>query len=115
MVRRMVLIAEVIVLLAVCAAIARAGQVTLAWDPVAGAEGYFIFQRVGSQAYDFERPVWSGAGGTCTIGGLIQGRVYHFVARSFAKDRMSGDSNEVTYRVPGQAPGKTTGVSLSNE
>jgi hypothetical protein len=113
MVRRIVLIAGVIILLAVSAAIA--GQVTLAWDPVAGAEGYFIFQRVESQAYDFKRPVWSGAGGTCTIGGLIQGRVYHFVARSFAKDRMSGDSNEVTYRVPGQRPGKTTGVSLSND
>jgi hypothetical protein len=115
MVNRIVLTIMILILVAMTVAIARAGQVTLGWDPIPGAEGYHIYQRLEGQAYDFKKPAWTGAGGTCTIDGLIQGRVYHFVARAFAKDRQSGNSNEVTYRVPGRAPGKTTGVSLSND
>ena len=76
----------------------RAAQVTLAWDANNPApEGYRLYQRVGSSAYDYEQPAWSGSGTTCTISDLSEGSQYHFVVRAYVAYSESGDSNEVSY------------------
>ena len=76
----------------------RAAQVTLAWDANNPApEGYRLYQRVGSSAYNYEQPAWSGSGTTCTISDLSEGSQYHFVVRAYVAYSESGDSNEVSY------------------
>jgi len=76
----------------------RAAQVTLAWDANdPSPDGYCLYQRAGSSAYDYEQPAWSGSGTTCTISNLDEGSQYHFVVRAYVADSESGDSNEVSY------------------
>ena len=76
-----------------------ASQVTLAWDPSESSpEGYNLYMRVEGQTYDYTSPVWSGASTTCTIDQL-EDNTYYFVARSYAENDESIDSNEVEYKV----------------
>jgi hypothetical protein len=96
-------------------ALARAGSVTLAWDPNSPApEGYRIFSRVDGQTYNYAAPAWSGATATCKIEGLQASTTYFFVARAFKGADQSGDSNEVKF-IAGNAPAKQTGLNLSKD
>ncbi len=69
-------------------------DVTLAWDPSSGAEGYRLFYREDGQNYDYTLPDWQGTTTTCIIPGLDESTTYHFVVRAFNDYGESGNSNE---------------------
>jgi len=72
-------------------------DVTLEWDPSAGADGYRLFYREDGQNYNYNSPDWEGPGTTCTITGLEETKTYHFVARAYNGEGESGDSEPATY------------------
>lgn len=58
--------------------------------------GYRIFVRDWNGTYDFTNPAWQGTATTCTIDGLNEAKLPHFVARAFDTEGLeSGNSNEV--------------------
>lgn len=78
--------------------IVSAAQVTLRWDGNTPApQGYMVYQRLDGQNYNYNLPVWTGAGVTCTIAGLTEGTAYFFVVHAFQGSDQSTDSNEVRY------------------
>jgi hypothetical protein len=80
---------------------ANAAQVTLAWDPVQPApEGYRLYSRTESGAYNYAAPAWSGTTSTCTINNLADNTAYRFVVRAYVGSNQSGNSNEVQYTPP---------------
>lgn len=80
-------------------ALSPAAQVMLALSPgSAQTESYRVYQRVQGQAYDYTGPVWSGQATSCTIEGLSDGVTYFFVARAYAGQFESANSNEVMFR-----------------
>jgi chitinase len=84
-------------------------NVTLRWDAnVPAPEGYRVFAREGSQAYNYDNPIWEENNTTCTLIGLSEGVSYHFVVRAYDGELESADSAEVSYTpagvVPNQAP-----------
>jgi hypothetical protein len=80
---------------------ANAAQVTLAWDPVQPApEGYRLYSRTESGAYNYAAPVWTGTTSTCTINNLSDNTAYRFVVRAYVGGNQSGNSNEVRYTTP---------------
>lgn len=105
-----ILIALALLMIAVPA---MAAQVTLAWDANDPApEGYRLFQRTETTAYDYEAPVWTGTVTTCTIDGLVPGVMYYFVVRAYQDLDESGDSNEVSFKGIIPAP---TGLRVVEE
>jgi hypothetical protein len=95
---------------------AAAGQVSLEWDPNATPpDGYLIFKRLEGSSYNYSVPAWQGTQTTCTLNGLADGKTYFFVARAYVGANQSGDSNEVSYTVPGVVPGKISTIYLSQE
>ena len=90
-----------------CASVAIAAvDVTLAWDPSTGANGYRVFYRIDGQSYNYSLPNWEGPGTTCTVTGLDETKTYHFVARAYNAEGESGNSNEAHLYAVGsnQAP-----------
>ena len=80
-------------------------QVTLAWDANDPApDGYRLFQRTEGGTYNYNTPVWNGAGTSATVDQLAENTTYHFVVRAFMGDNESGNSNEVVYRYEPPAP-----------
>lgn len=115
MIRRFVLVVLVVVNLVLLVKMACGGQVTLAWDANDPApDGYRVFMRIEGQGYDYNSPAWQGTATSCTVDNLQEGLTYYFVARAFAGDAQSGDSNEVFYAVPAY-PALPTGISLTKE
>ena len=75
-----------------------AAQVTLAWDANDPApDGYLIYHRTESQAYDYSQPCWTGYGTTGTVDGLEEHTTHYFVVRAFMGVQESDDSNEVKF------------------
>jgi chitinase len=88
-------------------------EVTLTWDASTPApDGYRVFVRQGSQAYDYAHPIWEGAPNVCTLIGFVQGVTYHFVVRAFQGNLESADSTAVTY-TPAAATDAATSTSTS--
>jgi hypothetical protein len=79
------------------AQIAFAVDVNLEWDGSSGADGYRLFVREDGQSYNYDFPDWEGSGTSCTIYGLDDGRIYHFVVRAYNAEGESGNSNEAHY------------------
>ena len=81
-------------------------EVTLAWDANDPApDGYYIYQRVEGQAYDYAQPIWTTADTTATIYNLSYDTTYYYVVRAYVGTDASGDSNEVSFISTGtQAP-----------
>jgi len=76
-------------------------EVKLAWNSNAFTpDGYRIYQRTESQAYDYTQPVWDGTSTSCTVYNLAYGTTYHFVARAYVGINESADSGEVTFSTP---------------
>ncbi len=107
--KRILIVFFIILDLTIMCAIAYGDQVTLVWEPRGQApEGYRIYMRTFGR-YDFDHPVWPTDGKdhtetTCTITNLNPGVTYHFVARAYAGNEQSENSNEVTYTAKGNAP-----------
>jgi hypothetical protein len=86
--------------------ISPAAQVTLSWAPGSQLpDGYLIFQRIEGEAYDDNDPVRPIDGKdhtetTCTIEGLAEGVTYYFIVRAYLGSEESGDSNELSHKVP---------------
>lgn len=77
---------------------AHAASVTLRWNPNHPApEGYRVFSRKNSQAYDYSRPDWDGTALTCTIDNLDNYTTYYFVVKAYKGRLESADSEEVHY------------------
>jgi chitinase len=89
---------------------AMASQVTLTWDVKNQTQdGFRVFKRTESQAFDYSKPAWPTDGldhtqTSCTLTDLAEGVRYYFVVRAYAGNNQSDDSNEVTYMAPAQAP-----------
>jgi hypothetical protein len=75
---------------------ALAADVQLAWDANDPApDGYRMFQRLESAAYDYTAPIWQGAENLMTATGLQENTTYCWVVRAYVGASESGDSNEV--------------------
>ncbi|BBO66476.1 hypothetical protein DSCA_04060 [Desulfosarcina alkanivorans] len=103
-----------LVCIAGSATVVLSANVTLRWDAnVPAPEGYRVFARESSQAFNYSNPIWEENSTTCTLIGLTEGVTYHFVVRAFDGDLESADSAEVTYTpavdVPNQAPSADAG------
>ncbi len=84
-------------------------EVTLAWDPNDPIpDGYRIFQRTESQAYDYAQPVWQGTNTSCIIYNLEYDTTYHFVVRAYAGTDNSADSNETSFFAPSSSTNSFT-------
>ena len=98
----------IIISILIFASQAMAAQVTLAWDATNPTpQGYRIFQRAAGSAYNYGAPAWTGTATTCTIGNLMPGTTYFFVARAFVGPDQSGNSNEVTVAPVAPTPTST--------
>jgi hypothetical protein len=90
--------------------IAQAAQAKLELSSLSSeAEGHRIYQRVQGQAYDYDKPVWSGRARNCIIKGLTEGVTYFFVARSYTNDTESTNSNEIII-TPGTVDSDRDGI-----
>ena len=79
-------------------AVPQTAEVTLAWDANDPApDGYRIYQRTDSTAYDYTQPVWTGAETSGTVYNLEYDTTYYFVVRAYAGSLESADSEEVFY------------------
>lgn len=102
--RFFIIFGVVFVLVSIFVISARAAEVSLQWDANDPApDGYRVYQRTG-ETYDYSSPAWQGPETTCTIDGLKPATLYYFVVRAYVADDESGDSNEVDYKPPIQAP-----------
>lgn len=93
-----------LLLITLCASIATAGQVTLAWDAnTEPVTGYRVFATPVIDAYDYEMPLYEGTATSCTV--EINSNVeLKFVARAYlvgedGVEYESEDSNEVRHAV----------------
>lgn len=81
----------------------QADEITVAWDANnPSPEGYKLFQRTEGQAYDYDKPVYTGAAATATID-LEHEKTYYFVVRAYSGEDQSGDSNEITHTTPAES------------
>jgi hypothetical protein len=77
-----------------------AEEVKYAWDhndPL--PEGYRLFLRYGTEAYDYTAPVWQGIENSTTSIPVDKSRVFHAVVRAYVGEYESADSNEVSWAV----------------
>ena len=80
----------------------RAGEIRLAWDPVAAAAGYRI--HYGTAPGDYSMRVDVGNVSTCTLANLAEGATYFFAATAYdASGLESAASNEVSAEIPDPA------------
>ena len=77
---------------------AHADQVTLAWEPSSGADGYRLFYRHDGRSYNYSSPAWEGAGTICTID-LDSEATYYLVIRAYNAYGESSDSNEISITI----------------
>jgi VCBS repeat-containing protein len=80
---------------------ARAADVTLAWDPSpdAGVASYRV--HYGTITGIYTDLTNAGPATTLTIGGLLEGTTYYFVATAVGTNQLESDfSNEINYTVP---------------
>jgi hypothetical protein len=75
-----------------------AGQVKLAWDPVANATGYRLHYGTSSGSYSSSVDAQSQT--TVTVSGLTDGVRYYFVVTAYNSTTTSNFSNEVSAVVP---------------
>jgi hypothetical protein len=94
-----------------CCSTVYAADVTLAWDASSSSvDGYHLYMHAAGQAYNYNSPVWSGTGTTCTITNLAA-NTYYFVARAYKSNNESANSNEVKYSaVVNQSPQANAGT-----
>jgi hypothetical protein len=111
--RTALLCSSLFLLLIFLPSLAGATQVNLAWDSVDPANGYRVFMRMSTGSYNYSAPAWQGTATTCRIDQLQPGQTYSFVARAVATGDESGNSNEVSYTVPNQAPVANAGPDLA--
>lgn len=101
--RQWAIVAALLIL--ILPAVSMAAQLTLAWDPnFPNPDGYVVYQRAEGQPFNYTTPAWPTDGRdhtetTCTLTGLTEGRTYYFVVRASVGNDISGDSNEVSYKV----------------
>ena len=80
--------------------IAHGLDLSFAWDAHTYPDlaGYRVFFRQEGQNYDYNNPVWDGTETTCTIFGLDDNFIYHFVSRVYdINGNESGNSIELCY------------------
>lgn len=128
--KRLTLIAFVLMIGLVYCNITIAGKVILQWDAVENVDGYNIYVTVPLTTengeiiteFDYSTPITTEAfpGGNVpqdvteieveVLGELNKKLDYHFVARAFRGDNQSEDSNEVVYTVDRLIPATPIGV-----
>ena len=125
MVRILSILVLLTILLTTTAAVA--ASVTLRWDPVDSApEGYRLFARKSTQAFNYSQPDWEGTAVTGIINHLDDQTEYFFVVRAYDGSLMSSDSNEVHYvppkpfnpppdTTPPSWDGATAGIGLASD
>ena len=87
-----------VVMFALCAVAIADQNVMFQWDANNPApDGYRLFQRDQSGAYDYTAPIWQGTELTHSV--TLPNGAYGFVLRAFVGNAESGDSNEVLYTV----------------
>jgi hypothetical protein len=91
------------------APIAGSGQVTLAWNPVAGSAGYKVFRSVTAGTYGTEVTTVNGAVYGYTVSGLANGTTYYFVVKAMNPGGDSAASNQVS-AMPVSVPSAPTDV-----
>lgn len=98
-----------IVLLGVLLTHAAADSVTLAWDVnQPQPDGYRVYHRTSSQAYDYSKWGCQTTGTSCTVNNLAPNTTYHFVVRAYVGSDISGDSNEASHTTAAPAPSNHT-------
>jgi hypothetical protein len=87
-----------------CPLEAYSAQLTLSWQPSTDPDvaGYRLFWRQDGESYDYNDPVWEGAGVTCTYEfDAVVNTTYCFVVRAFdTAGNESADSNEACWTAP---------------
>jgi hypothetical protein len=80
---------------------ARAAQsVTLAWDPPAGAAGFYVYCGTNSGVYNAQMD--TGTNTMVTVTGLTEGHTNYFKVTAYNSARMMGTpSGELSFLVPG--------------
>lgn len=94
-----------------------AATIKLAWDPVDDTSviGYRIYQRAGSDSYDYSDPVWTGTETSWSFDHLSDDSIYYFVARSYTEANIESDnSNEVRFPQPDIDFGNTLGQTADS-
>lgn len=94
--------------------LSQADTVQLAWDPMDDVDGYRIYQREKDREYNYRQPSCDTQVNTCTVEGLSPGTEYFFVARAYAGNDESGDSNEVLHAAEIREIGSPLMVSVSH-
>jgi hypothetical protein len=98
--------------------ISLAAQATLEWEPAyPSPDGYYVFQRIEGEQFNYNDPVWPIDGKdhtetTYTVDGLTEGVTYYFVVRAYIGS-ISVDSNVVSHLVPISQPTSHT-ISASS-
>ncbi len=92
-----------------------ADSVKLSWDPNSPKPtGYRVYQRTQGQAYNFNRPVWTGSYSTATVKNLNENTQYYFVVRAYSGNLESANSNEVAFKsAPSASPPPSSGSASS--
>ena len=85
-----------------------AGQLSLAWNPVAGATGYKLYYGTASRNYSSNVDAKNVT--SYTVAGLTNGASYYFAVQAYNATATSGYSNEVSAVVPGS----TTAAPVAN-
>ncbi|TNJ60184.1 hypothetical protein FE784_36420 [Paenibacillus hemerocallicola] len=94
------------------APIAGNGQVTLAWNPVAGSTGYKVYQSVTAGTYGTEVTTVNGAVYGYSVSGLTNGTTYYFVVKAMNPGGDSAASNQVS-AMPANVPSAPTDVTAA--
>jgi PKD repeat protein len=87
-------------------------SVTLAWDPVSNATGYYI--HYGPSAGNYPSKIDVGKVTTHTVQGLTEGAAYHFVATAYDATSESAPSNNVMASNPYAVPVASFTASASS-
>jgi hypothetical protein len=91
---RIVLCLIVLWLIFALVKLAQAGTLNLAWDGVQGATGYRLYY--GEASGQYPTVLDTGPATTASVGGLVDGTCYYFVATALDADEESDVSNEVS-------------------
>jgi Fibronectin type III domain len=80
-----------------------AGQLKLAWDPVANATGYRL--HYGTSSGNYPSSIDAQNSTSVTVPGLTDGARYFFAVKAYNSTTMSGFSNEVSGVAPASSAG----------